>query len=253
MIDLPTSNVVVCEQNRTRADLYALWLDEYDVQTALTKREVEEVVDETIAVVVLDQSFGDGAAEEALEYFRSYAPQCRVVSTRERSSAFPRLGLDHNLVRPVFEADLVDIVETLVYRANYQLLLEHYYRTTVALSSYEWQGDEEATGAERYDRLRSRANYIQSLLSKLRPEMSDDDVRAVVSDITVEDIPGLEGTESVDSKYRPDGCSRCGSDWSGSDDQSVTQLGAYVWRCTDCGHVQMHTSASHRHIGSYRR
>jgi len=252
-MDLLTSTVVVCEQNKTRADLYTLWLDNFDTKTALTTRQVDEAVNDTVAVVVLNQEFGDGAAESVLELVRSRAPACRVVETRDRSAAFPRLGADHSLVKPVFEDELTEQVETLVCRTNYQLGLELYYRTTAAMSTFEWTDD--GGDDEQYKRLNERSERLQSLLTALRDRLTDDDLSAVMRDIRVGDIERADSAEEIDTKYCPDRCSNCGQDWTERQDGElpVEQLGAYVWRCSGCGHVQVHTDPSHQQTSPYRR
>lgn len=254
-MELPASTVVVCEENKTRADLYGLWLDRYETRQALTKKQAADAFDGGVAVLVIDHTFGDGEIESVIDRCKSQAPQCRVLGIRERSNAFPESGYDDEIARPVFEDDLTDCVTTLLCRANYQVLLELYYRTTVTMSSYEWQTEDDSVEDERYQNLRQRAGRLQHALSELRDRMSDEDVRAVVRDITVDDIAGVESKETFENKYRPDSCSRCGQDWSESidGDASATQLGAYVWRCVNCGHVQMHTDPSHQHVGSYRK
>jgi hypothetical protein len=251
---LPASTVVICEDNKTRSDLYTLWLETYEVEQALTEKQAVAAFDGNAAVLIIGHSFSDGGTDTVIEQCESQAPRCRVLGIREQSGALPVARYDTEMSRPVFEADLTECVKGLVCRANYQLLLEHYYRTTVAMSSFEWQAADEPVDDDRYNRLRQRAKRLQNGLSQLRTRMADEDVRAVVRDITVDEITGVDSKESFENKYRPNGCSRCGQDWSEptNGDASATQLGAYVWRCVNCGHVQMHTDPSHRHIGSYR-
>jgi len=256
-MDLLTSNVLVVEENRTRADLYALWLDDFDVRVAVTPGQVEDELDDTVAVTVLEQEFADGSAESVLEAIRARAPACRVVATRDRSATFPDLGVDHQLVQPVFEEELLDLVRTLVCQVNYRLALQLYYRTTSQLASLDVKQRLSEERADRQDTLERRADSLRTLLGGLRTHMTDEDIATIVRQITAEaDFEEADSTETADSKYRPDSCSNCGREWSAPsvDGQSgVVRLGAYVWRCGDCGHVRMHTDPSHQHIGSYRK
>lgn len=248
-MDLPTTTVAVFEDNETRADLYRLWLEECNVRAALTKRQADEVVDGRVGVAVIDQVFADGAAPNVLELVRSRAPACRVVATRPRSSTFPSLGVDHQLVKPVFEEDLVELVQRLLRRANYHLALTLYYQTVGELAPLEFSNPE--TDEERYRELAERADELQGILAGLRGGMSDEDVSSVVRSITVPgDIEAADSTEKVDSKYQPRKCSECGVEWTdvGESGASVVQLAAHVWRCGACGHVQMYTDPSHRRV-----
>lgn len=250
----PANNIVVFEENRTRGELYALWLDEYEVTVAATRQEADAALDGSVVVAVLEQAFADGEASTLLKIIRSRAPLCRVVATRERSAAFPSLNVDHQLVEPVFEEDLRDLVETLLCRANYHLALGRYYRTNVDLSSFEIHDGGPATEEEDYETLKARAAKLQDLIARLTRQMTTEDVLAVKRDIAFErTIVEDDEAEKLDSKYRPDHCSKCGQSWdvSAGGEPSVTQLGAYVWRCRECGHVQMAADPSHQHVNRW--
>jgi len=257
-MEIPISTVVVCETNRTRADLYGLWLDEYDARLALTKTQFDEAFDAGVAVLVLDDSFGGGDPEPILDRVESAAPHCRVLGVRDRlgdGSAPERQRLHQSLERPVFEGDLVEGVETLSHRANYHLLLDKYYRTTTLLSTYEWRADGDPTDEERYERLLDRTRRLREYLNGLRPRMRDEDVRAVAESISVPEPGDGEATGSVESKYRPDECAQCGQDWTGSggDGSAAEPIGAYVWRCGNCGHVDMRADPAHQRVSSFKQ
>ena len=250
-------HVVICEANRTRAELYALWLDPTDVEVALTAREAADSFDEGTAVVVLDQGFAGEQTRQLLSLLRSESPLCRVIETRERSAPFPELGLDHHLVKPVFEAELTDLVGTLVLRANYHLLLRLYYQTTAPLLSLQHLADPSETERERQDRLEQRADRLKGMIRAYQAEMTEADVAAVKDAVDYTPVRKVQKSDAdLGSKYRPDKCSRCREPWEGASDgggTKVTKLGAYVWRCGNCGHVQMRADPSHQDVGKYRR
>lgn len=254
LVKVPAPTVLVCDANETRADLYSLWLERFETRKALTKSQFADEIDARVAVAVIDQTLCGEETAAVLDLVGERAPFCRTVGTRDRSTAFPHSGFDEDFVRPVFEADLTESVTSLFCRANYERLIRHYYRSTVALSSFEWRTADDDVEDERYDRLRERAVRLRRLLKALRVHMSDEDVRTVMRSVSVGDIKGIDETESLDSKYRPSGCSNCGQDWSEpvDGDEPTKRLGAFVWRCASCGHVQMYADPSHRRIGSYR-
>lgn len=251
------STVVVCEENKTRAELYELWLEDYEVRVAVTEREADEAITGTTAVLVIDQAFADGAAEILLERCRARAPVCRVVGMRERSAAFPELSIDHQLVKPIFRAELTEMVEKLAIRANYQLALKLYYQTTVHLSTFEMKTVESRDEHGQYEILEERAERLKSIVLGLQAHLSKEDIIDIRHAISFEKgRPEPKSREKIGSKYRPDKCSRCGTDWertTRADETEVRKLGAYVWQCGNCGHVQMGTDPSHQNIGSYRR
>lgn len=248
-MELLTRKVAVVEDNRTRADLYALWLDDCEVTVALTQRQMDSIFDEPLAVVVLDRGFGDDVAVDVVASIQARMPACQMIGIRERSEGFPDLPPEQQLVRPVFEEDLQALAERLVYRANYHHALRLYYQSTSNLI-YHDVNDNAERDEERRERLRERADRLKALIGSLRVAMDDADVQAVKRAVTFEgEYERDDSTEKVDSKYRPDRCSRCRTDWT---QDVVVQLGANIWRCDACGHVQMNTDASHRGIGSYR-
>lgn len=251
------THVVVCERNRTRAELYALWLDPVDVEIALTAREAADAFDEGTAMVTLDQGFAGEKTGQLLSLLRSKSPLCRVIETRERSAPFPELGLDHQLVKPVFEAELRDLVSTLLLRANYHLVLRLYYQTTAPLLSLQNLASPSDEERDRQDTLERRAERLKELIRAYQTEMTEADVAAVKDAVNYTPVREARKDDTgIWSKYRPEKCSRCREPWDGASDgggTKVTRLGAYVWRCGNCGHVQMRADPSHQDVGKYRR
>lgn len=254
-MDHLTTKVVVCERNRTRAELYALWLDAADVEIALTASEAADSFDELTAVVVLDHGFAGDRTTDLLSLLRSKSPLCRPVETLERSAPFPSLGLDHDLVKPVFEPELTELVDTLLMRANYHLVLRLYYQTTaplLALTNRPNLTDEEAARREHLD---ERVTRLKSVIRAYQGAMSDEDIAAVKDAIEYTPVRKPSGADTdAGGKYRPDKCSRCREPWGGAGSSTrVTRLGAYVWRCGNCGHIQMRADPSHQDVAKYRR
>ena len=251
------TRVVVCEPNRTRAELYGLWLEPVDVTVSLTARDAADAFDEGTAVVVLDQEFAGEKTRQLLSLLRSKSPLCRVIETRERSAPFPELGLDHHLVKPVFEAELTDLVGTLFLRANYHLLLRLYYQTTAPLLSLQHLADPSEAERERRATLEQRADRLKGMVRAYQTEMTETDIDAVKDAVNYTPVREARNSDAESgSKYRPEKCSRCREPWEGASDgggTKVTKLGAYVWRCGNCGHVQIRADPSHQGIGKYRR
>lgn len=247
------TGVVVCEQNQTRAELYALWLTPADVTVALTAADAVEACDESTAVTILDQRFAGDRTRDLLGKLRSAAPLARIVETRDRSSAFPSLGLDHDLVKPVFEEELKEMVETLVMRANYHLVLRLYYQTTAPLLGLQHRANPTESEVDHRERLEERADRLKQVIGAYQRELSEEDIAAVKDAVSYTPVRKARDSDSdIGSKYRPDKCSRCREPWNSSGTR-VTRLGAYVWRCGNCGHVQMRADPSHQDVGKYYR
>lgn len=256
-MDLLTTKVVIAEENQTRADLYSLWLDDCDVRVALTESQATEELDRSVGVAIINEDFGGGAAGSLLGDIRERDSVCNVIATRDRSAAFSALDVEHQFVKPVFEAELVDTVERLLYRANYQLALRLYYPITVELSPAAVNADEREVDPDQQAHLEEQADRLKRLIAGLAQNLTEEDMVAIRRSVTIDtDIEATKSEEKISSKYCPPECSGCGIGWDQSSrgtDRSVSQLGAHVWRCTECGHVQMSTDPSHQDVGTYRR
>lgn len=240
------SRVIVCENNATRAELYAHWLDRFDVSLALTPTQALDEVDESVAVVVLDEDFGDGAAESVLALARSRAPESRILTTTEtRGKVFPSLDVDNHLAKPVFEDELNDRVERLARQSLYSVALRHYYQFTAELTAIELGARERSPPAGYRERLEERVQQLKGLLAEISAGMDREDVRTVLDDLT-DGVSLPSESRTIDSKYVPGKCPKCDATWDGDSPESAGDgpvgLGSFVWRCGDCGHVQLHAS-----------
>lgn len=245
--------VVIFENNATRADLYERWLSGYGVRTALTRQEALDAFDETVAVAILDEDFADGVAENVLDMIRARSPDCRVLSTAEdRDRVYPALDVDHHLPKPIFEAELREKVDRLALEALYSSTLKRYYSLTLELTSTEITEEDEKTARERRDMLEERVESLKSRLGALSKRMDADAFHSVLNELTGDGEP-VDGQPSLDSKYVPRSCSKCKRKWTGEDSRaSPVRLGSFVWRCTECGHVQMHGNPDEGEVAMLR-
>lgn len=259
-MDLLNGTVTIFEENRTRAELYQLWLDEFDVRIAVTKTEAADVLDGTSAVAVIGREFGGGDGPKLLELVRKRTPHCRVAVTRERSSGFPGVDPEYHLVAPVFEDELREVVGRLVGQANYRIALVEYYRASSELASLEFAAERADEGDDpdddRATRLEQRIDRLKHLLARYRRALDSEDIATVMESISF-GTPSAEAESEPQSssKYHPDHCTNCGRDWDVSkgsaESAGFSQLGAYVWRCADCGQVHMQPDPSHQRVSPY--
>ena len=245
-MERPTVTVAIVENNGTRAELYAQWLDHVAVRVATTKRRVLDAVDDDLTVAVLDEEFGDGAAETVLEVIRARTRYAQVITTsQDRQRVVPSLAVDNHLTKPIFEEDLRERVEQLARQTVYCEVLERYYRTSTRLTAAR-KGEDPAE-AGRVDELDDRLDDLKPAVIGLRADLDEDDMATVSRLVSrANELPD-EADEESRSKYVPPKCLNCGNQWgaeTGSDQtKGAVRLGSDVWRCTDCGHIQLSTSA----------
>jgi len=252
-MDVSEATVAIFEDNKTRAELYALWLEAYDVRPASSKQAAQKRIDDDLAVAVVNEGFGDGVAETLVEIIRAESQTCRVLSIRPRSSVFPEFDSEYHLKKPVFEEDLQDGVERLLYRRNYHRALRLYYRATMKLVARERADAAEDDDSDPVQNLRNRVESLKSRLHEYRERLSEDDVAAVMQSLTL-DPEQSKPKEDVSSKYWPDRCPNCKEEWANSADAATPKrIAAYVWRCTQCGDVIMENDPSHQQTHIYKQ
>ena len=251
-MEFPATTIGVFEENKTRAELYALWLEEYDVRVASSKQRAQATIDDELGVAVVSSAFADGAAETLVDIVKTESPLCRVLAVRPRTVQFPEFESADSLAKPVFEEDLRAAVEGLLRRLNYQLALQLYYRTTMDLAAHEGASPADSPDSEEVERLRQQAATLQSRLTEYRETLSDEDIAAVMRALTIENTDA-DDKEQVDSKYWPDKCPNCGEEWESEGDATLLKrIAAYVWRCTACGNVLLGEDSGRGQPNLYR-
>lgn len=239
----PTVTVAIVEDNATRAELYGQWLDHVEVEIALTKRQVQEIVDDDLTVAVLAEEFGEGAGEQVLELIRARTRYAQVITTsRNRSRMLPSLDVDNHLTKPIFEEDLRERVERLARQTIYCEMLQEYYRASAKVTAARKSEDAD----EQVRELEEQVAELRPVVVGLKADLDQDDVAAVADLIKrANEVP--EGDADGSSKYIPQKCFNCGRPWGvgrGQDrSKGAVRLGSHVWRCTDCGHIQLGSAA----------
>lgn len=117
-MSLPT--VLVVDDDRELADLYAAWLDErYVVHTAYGGQEALDTVSELgsdLDAILLDRRMPDVTGDLVLVVLRDRGVDLPVamVTAVEPDVDVLELGFDDYLVKPASQADLFDLVESLL-------------------------------------------------------------------------------------------------------------------------------------------
>jgi DNA-binding response OmpR family regulator len=117
--------VLVVEDERDLADLYATWFgDDYRVETSYGGREALDALDDLgdeVSVILLDRRMPDLSGDEVLEGVRERGVDSRVamVTAVEPDFDIIEMGFDDYLVKPVTREDLVDTVERMLLRTDY--------------------------------------------------------------------------------------------------------------------------------------
>ena len=181
--------VLVIDDEPDLADLYAAWLtDEYEVRTAYGGDEALDGMDEDVDVALIDRLMPDLSGDEVLDRVREAGYNCRVamVTAVEPDFDIIEMGFDDYLVKPVSREDLVDTVEQLLLRSEYDERIQQFF----ALASKKALLDSEKTepelrASEEYARLVDRLAVIREESDEALLQLSENEsYRQVLEDLS---------------------------------------------------------------------
>lgn len=247
--------VVIVDDPGIRAEVYREWLPGgLDVTVATGAPGADRAVDGDLGVAVLGPGLSTDCRDTVSTLAEDRSPICRLLSILGSEDVFPEIDPDCTLTDPVERVEFRAAVDRLHRRATYERLLTAYFQYTTRAASYEvGQSESDRREDDQYRTLRKRIERLRSALDAYRAYMTEDDVRAVLAAASEIAAPPFDDdSQTTDATRRPDGCTSCGLDWGvdhGPDlGDGFEQLGAFVWKCANCGAVQEVPSSSHRRL-----
>ena len=188
-----TATVLVVEDERELADLFADWLaDTYDVRTAYTADGALAALDETVDVVLLDRRLPERSGDDVLDEIHAGGYDCQVAMVTAVDPDFDmlELGIDSYVVKPVDRDDLEDLVGRLLARSLYSEEVQEYFSLASKRATLETTMQaEELEDDDRYQELCAAIEEQREGLDSLVGELDDEDFLAV--------IRGLGGRDSA--------------------------------------------------------
>lgn len=181
------STVLVVEDQERLADLYETWLaTEYEVRTAHTAAEAEELLDAEIDVALLDRRLPDGSGDDVLELIRGAGIDARVAMVTAVDPDFDilEMGFDDYVVKPVTERDLHDIVERLLERDQYSENLKRYYALASKRATLESEKSaDELDASTEYDELLEEFTGLRETLQERGNNLDEADYEALFQEL----------------------------------------------------------------------
>ncbi|SEV87698.1 response regulator transcription factor [Halobacterium jilantaiense] len=188
-----TATVLVVEDERELADLFADWLaTTYDVRTAYTAAEALDEFDEAVDVVLLDRRLPERSGDDVLEEIHASGHDCQVAMVTAVDPDFDmlELGIDAYVVKPVDRDDLEGLVSRLLARSLYSEEVQEYFALASKRATLETtKQPKELAANERYQELQDAIEEKREDLDSLMSELDDEDFLAV--------IRGLDDRESA--------------------------------------------------------
>jgi DNA-binding response OmpR family regulator len=182
------TDVLIVEDEPDVAGLYRGTLDTngYNTDVVHGIGEAIETVDEGYDIVLLDRRLPDGQGTELLDEVRERDIDVRVgmVTAVVPDFDIVEMGFDLYLLKPVSQEELVDAVETLSRRSQYNDRLQR----TASLASKRAVLEAEKPTAEleasdQYSHLTEKLSELDEELSELTEGFENEDYRRMFRDI----------------------------------------------------------------------
>ena len=201
MTEQPTpAGVLVVEDDRNTAELYAKWLGEtYDVETAYDGTEALERLDETVDVVLLDRMMPGLSGGDVLEAIRNadVDPRVAMVSAVTPGLDVVRMGFDAYLEKPVKATALHEVIDRMLTRAEYDEKLQELFSLIERQDTLEaTEKPEVLEASEEYRSLTDRLATVQTDVESLLTDLPDEDFR-----VAAEHIQRTAAERTSDQRY----------------------------------------------------
>ncbi|MEY7847624.1 response regulator transcription factor [Natrarchaeobius sp. A-rgal3] len=158
-------DVLVVDDEARLADLFATWLEtEWAVDTAYDGEEALEKMADSIEVVLLDRRMPGLSGDDVLEAIRDDGYDCRVVMVTAVDPDFDiiEMGFDDYLVKPVSKDELLEIVDEVSNRSEYESdILEYYALVSKKALLESEKADRVLSTNEEYQQLRERIEDLE--------------------------------------------------------------------------------------------
>lgn len=250
---------VLIADGRTRAERFREWLpDTFPVRIATSLSDAREQATQAVGIAIIGAGVSQEAKRELLEVVtvRSAFVRTIVVQAGDEPPMLGDPGYDDCLYQPVDREHLTEAVRQLARIATYERAIATFFEyTTHAANMKVGRDPESLADDDTYKRVQRSIERTQATLDRIQESLTEADREVLMESIDGPTGPvglGEDETGSSGSKRRPDGCRECGIEWGvrhgGDVGEGYEQLGAFVWKCTNCGAVQQSTDPSHRRL-----
>ena len=122
--------VLIVDDEPQLAELFELWLrDSWDVRTAFDGETALELVDDDVAIVLLDRRMPGLSGDEVLDSIRDRGYDCQVVMITAVDPDFDivEMGFDGYIVKPISRTELREVVEQIYQQSDYDRNVREYF------------------------------------------------------------------------------------------------------------------------------
>lgn len=165
MADTGTERVLVVDDDPQVRLLYEAMLEPtFAVELAGSGEAAIAAIDDGIDAVLLDRRLGRLSGGEVLERIRAagHDQPVGMVSALEPDFEVLEMGFDGYLVKPVLKAELRELVQNLLLRAEYDAVMREYFSLVAKVTALEQRkSPEELASNEAFAASSSRLELIK--------------------------------------------------------------------------------------------
>jgi DNA-binding HxlR family transcriptional regulator/DNA-binding response OmpR family regulator len=166
--------VLIADDDRRLADMHAEWLDaEHEVRVAYDGDEALKALDDDIDLVVLDRRMPGFSGDELTDWIRNNDIECRILmlTSRDPDTDIVDLGFDEYLTKPTDRSEMLDVVDTVLDRREYDALAREYLglrsKQALLLAELPHKNREEN---DEYGRLIDRIRELETEMDEVPEE-----------------------------------------------------------------------------------
>ncbi|MEF8757939.1 MAG: HalX domain-containing protein [Halobacteriales archaeon] len=163
-----TETVLVVDDEQRLADLFVTWLrEDRDVKVAYDGEEALDKFDDSIGTVLLDRRMPGLSGDDVLREIRDRDASARVVMVTAVDPDFDiiEMGFDDYVVKPISKDDLLEIVEKMEARAEYDQNIQQYY--SLASKKGLLEAEKPASELEDNEEYRQLVEEFESLKAEV--------------------------------------------------------------------------------------
>lgn len=185
-----STTVLVVDDERDLADLYAAWLEsDYDVRTAYGGEHAIDELDESVDVALIDRLMPAVSGDEVLEYVRDEGYECRIsmVTAVEPDFDIIEMGFDEYIVKPIRHDELVGVVDSLVSRSTYDQQLQEFFALAAKRATLQSQKtDRELEKSDAYSELTEALQQMRQELDRTTEELTIRDLEVELRQLSAD-------------------------------------------------------------------
>ena len=183
-----SGRVLVVDDDPQVRELFVDFLvSRFEVEAVGSGEAALEAVSDDVDIVLLDRLMPGRSGSEVLAELENIGYGCRVamVTAVEPEVDVVDMGFDDYLVKPVSKSDLLNTVDSLLHWADYDAVVEQYFRTarTVAVLE-ETYTQAELSGDERYEDLLDELCRLQTEADEVVDDLGPERFPDLGSDVT---------------------------------------------------------------------